>query len=65
MITWTIFFSRRNTETWLYETVKRNVYTYELMQHYRKSEDLHGVVIWENNTFGSRMVFGGCEDYWY
>lgn len=65
MITWTVFFSRRNLETLQYETVKRNVFTYELMQHYKRSEQLHGVVIWENTEYGSRIIYGDDGDYWY
>lgn len=65
MITWTVFFSRRNLETLQYETVKRDVFTYELMQHYKRSELLHSVVIWENIEYGSRIIYGGDGDYWY
>ena len=64
MTWWIVFFTRWNEETRSYETVKRLVYTYELMMHYRKSNDLSGKVIHECSPDGSRIIYGGDEWYW-
>lgn len=64
MMWWIIFFDRKNKETDWYETVMRHVFTYELMLHYKKSEDLHSVVIRECTPNGSRIIYGGDEWYW-
>lgn len=64
MMWWIVFFTRRNIETGRYETVKRHVFTYELMMHYRKSEDLCGKVIHECTPNASRIIYGGDEWYW-
>ena len=61
---WIVFFSRRNEKTGYYETVMRRVFTYELMMHYKKSNDLHDKVIHECTPNGSRIIYGGDEWYW-